>query len=189
VGQIIEYTLVSADGVFSGDRFLDLMTYRDDAYLRDRLGVLSSSEAMLYGRTVYDSFAERWTGRDHPWATRLTSIPKYVFSSTIEEACWGPTTIIRGDPVSEARRLKEQTAGDLLIFGHTRLAETLMRAGLVDTVDMSIHPVFFGCGGLLMREGLGGRARAGLHESILKDRQTELSGVQASIAIGASHNA
>jgi dihydrofolate reductase len=155
VGQIIEYTLVSADGVYSGDRFLDLMTYRDDAYLRDGLGVLSSSEAMLYGRTVFDSFAERWPGRDHPWAARLTNIPKYVFSSTIEEACWGPTTIIRGDPVSEVRRLKEQTSGDLLIFGHTRLAEALMRAGLVDTLDMSIHPVFFGGGGLLMREGLG----------------------------------
>jgi hypothetical protein len=106
VGQIIEYTLVSADGVFSGDRFMDLLTYRDDAYLRDGLGVLSSSEAMLYGRTVYDSFAQRWPDRDHPWAAPLTNIPKYVFSSAIEEASWGPTTIIRGDPVSEARRLR-----------------------------------------------------------------------------------
>jgi dihydrofolate reductase len=92
---------------------VDLLAYRDDAYLRDGLGVLSSSEAMLYGRTVYDSFAERWPARDHPWAARLTNIPKYVFSSTMEEASWGPTTIIRGDLVSEARRLKEKTSGDL----------------------------------------------------------------------------
>lgn len=154
MGQVIEYTLVSADGAFSGDRFGELMTFRDDAYLRDGLGLLAASHAMLYGRRVYESFAQRWPGRDHPWAERLNNIPKYVFSSTIEEAPWGPATIVRTDPVAEVRRLKEETAGDLLIFGHTKLAESLMRAGLIDILDLSVHPVFFGGGGLLMREGL-----------------------------------
>ena len=154
MGRIIEYTLVSADGVFSSDRFQDFLTFRDEAYLRDGLGVLSASRAMLYGRNVYESFSQRWPGRDHPWAERLNTIPKYVFSNTIEGANWGETTIVRGDPVAEAKRIKGEISGDLLIFGHTQCAESLMRAGLVDILDLSIHPIFLGGGGLLMREGL-----------------------------------
>ena len=42
-----------------------------------------------------------------------------------------------GDVVTESRRLRDNTDGDLVIFGHTQLAETLTRAGLVDLLDIS----------------------------------------------------
>ena len=61
-----------------------------------------------------------------------------MFSNTLTEAGWGDTTIVKGEVAEEARRLKEATVGDLLIFGHTQLAETLMRAGLVDLLDISV---------------------------------------------------
>lgn len=61
---------------------------------------------------------------------------------------------MKGDVAGEARRLEEAAAGDLLIFGHTQLAETLMRTGLVDLLDISIHPMFLGSGGMLLRDGL-----------------------------------
>ncbi len=155
MGRIIEYTLVSADGVFSNPKLVgNLAAYRDDAYYRDGLGTLSSSAAMLYGRKTYEIFSKTWPGRDHPWAERLNQIKKYVFSTSLSDGSWGDTTIVRGDVVNEARRLKDNSDGDLLIFGHTQLAETLMRAGLVDLLDVSIHPVFLGNGGLLVRDGL-----------------------------------
>jgi dihydrofolate reductase len=53
-----------------------------------------------------------------------------------------------GDPYDETG------SGDLLIWGHTRLAETLLRHGLVDLIDLSIHPMVVGHGGLLFRDGL-----------------------------------
>ena len=56
--------------------------------------------------------------------------------------------------VAEAARLKDTTSGDLLIWGHTRLAEALMRHGLVDLIDLSVHPLLTGHGGLFFREGL-----------------------------------
>ncbi len=155
MGRIIEYTLVSADGVFSHPQLVgNLASYREDAYYRDGLGVLRSTVAMLYGRKTYEAFSKTWPGRDHPWAKDLNEIKKYVFSNTLRRGDWGDTTILGGDVVAKARRLKEDTAGDLLIFGHTQLAEALMRAGLVDLLDLSIHPVFLGQGGLLVRDGL-----------------------------------
>jgi hypothetical protein len=39
--------------------------------------------------------------------------------------------------VAEVRRLKQQSEGHLLIYGHGLLAETLMKPGLVDVLDLS----------------------------------------------------
>jgi dihydrofolate reductase len=155
MGKIIEYTLVSVDGVYTDPAGLGFMRFRDDAYLRDGLGVLSASEAMIMGRGFYEASAKMWQSRpDHPWAHRLNTMAKYVFSSTLKTAEWDNSTVVGGDVVAGAARLKDTTSGDLLIFGHTRLAEALMRHGLVDLIDLSIHPLLTGHGGLFFREGL-----------------------------------
>jgi dihydrofolate reductase len=151
--KIIEYTLVSVDGVFSDPQQLGFMNDRDDAYLRDGLGQLLACDAMLMGRTTYEAFAKAWPGRDHPWAARLNSIRKYVFSATLERADWENSTIVRGDVVAEAAKLKQQDGGDLLIYGHGRLAETLLAGRLTDVLDLSVHPLLAGSGALLFRDG------------------------------------
>jgi dihydrofolate reductase len=123
--------------------------------MRDGLGVLCACEAMIMGRNFYQESAKTWQSRpDHPWAHRLNTMAKYVFSSTLKTTEWDNSTIISGDVVAEAATLKDRTSGDLLIWGHTRLAETLMRHGLVDLIDLSIHPMLAGHGGQLLREGL-----------------------------------
>jgi dihydrofolate reductase len=155
MGKIIEYALVSVDGAHNDPAGLGFMRFRDDAYMRDGLGVLCACEAMIMGRNFYQESAKMWQSRpDHPWAHRLNTMAKYVFSSTLKTTEWGNSTIISGDVVAEAATLKDRTSGDLLIWGHTRLAETLMRHGLVDLIDLSIHPMLAGHGGLLLREGL-----------------------------------
>jgi len=155
MGKIIEYTLVSVDGAHSDPAGLGFMRFRDDAYLRDGLGVLSACEAMIMGRGFYEASAKMWQSRpDHPWAHRLNTVAKFVFSSTLTTTEWDNSTIISGDVAAGAARLKDTTSGDLLIWGQTRLAETLMRHGLVDLIDLSIHPMLVGHGGLLFRDGL-----------------------------------
>ncbi len=48
MSRIIVYTLVSAHEVFSNPQLVgNLATWRDDAYYRDGLGVLSATEGML----------------------------------------------------------------------------------------------------------------------------------------------
>jgi len=162
--RIIEYTLVSADGGMDVGRAAppgspalpNFLSFRDDAYMRDGLGVLLSCGGMLMGRSVYESSAKLWPNRgdDHPWATRLNTMSKYVFSSKLERADWNNTTIVRGDVVAEVQKLKDQAGGDLVIWGHTRLAETLLRSQLIDQLDLSIHPVLVGSGKRLFRDGL-----------------------------------
>jgi dihydrofolate reductase len=151
--RVIEYTLVSIDGVFTETQALGFMDYRDDAYIRDGLGQLMACDAMLMGRTTYESFATIWPGRNHPWAGRLNAIKKYVFSSTLERAEWNNSTILSGDVAAEVTKLKEQNGGDLLVYGHGLLAQTLFKQRLLDVLDLSIHPVFAGSGKSIFHDG------------------------------------
>jgi dihydrofolate reductase len=151
--KIIEYTLISVDGVFAGTDISQFFAYRDEAYLRDGLGLLLSCEAMLMGRNTYESSAKVWPGRTHPWAERINTIPKYVFSSTLEKAEWGNSAILRGDVVTEVSRLKQQEGGNLLVFGHGLLSETLLKHHLLDVLDLSIHPLLLGQGRPFFRQG------------------------------------
>ena len=152
--KVIEYTLVSADGAFDDPGGLGFMQYQDDAYMRDGLGLLTACDAMLFGRSTYQTFAKLYQGgRAHPWAGRLHAIPKYVFSSTLGSADWDNSTLVRGDAVAEVTRLKQQDGGDLLIFGHGRLGETLLRAQLTDVIDLSVYPVLAGGGQQFFRDG------------------------------------
>jgi len=166
--NIIEYTLVSIDGVFEDPHILGFMAYRDEAYLRDGLGLLLECDAMLMGRNTYESFAKIWPGRTHPWADRINAIPKYVFSSKLEKATWNNSIIVRGDVVAEVTKLKQQKGRDLLIFGHGLLGETLLKHHLLDVLDLSIHPLVVGRGKQFFREGENATLRLVATKSFVK---------------------
>jgi len=153
--KIIEYCLVSADGIVLDDPF-PFGDHLDDTYLRDRLGLFSACDAMLCGRTTYERFANRWspgTTETRPYAARLNAIRKYVFSSKLETAEWNNSTILRGDVAAEVTKLKQQDGGDLLILGHGLLGETLLKQRLLDVLDVAIYPVVVGHGRPFLREG------------------------------------
>ena len=59
--KLIEYTLVSIDGVFEGKYTSVFFDYRDDAYMRDGLGQLLACDGMLMGRNT-----KALAGKDPP---------------------------------------------------------------------------------------------------------------------------
>jgi dihydrofolate reductase len=152
--RLIEYTLISADGVFENPQGMGFMSLRDDAYLRDGLGLLLACDAMLMGRHMYETSASIWPSRTDPWAKRLNEMKKYVFSNTLSDAAWSNSQIVSGDAASAVAELKRTDGADLLIWGHTMLTETLWRHDLVDVLDPSVHPVIAGHGKLFFRDGL-----------------------------------
>jgi dihydrofolate reductase len=151
-----EYALLSVDGVVNDPFLLVSGGYRDDAYMRDGLGLLPECGGMLMGRKFFESSAPLWSScPDHPWAERLNEMPKYVFTSTLSDApAWSNSELVKGDIALQAARLKDQTPRDLIIWGHTQLADPLMRAQLIDVLDLSVHPLLIGSGSVLLREGL-----------------------------------
>ncbi|MEO7729774.1 MAG: dihydrofolate reductase family protein, partial [Kofleriaceae bacterium] len=143
--KIIEYCLVSADGIVLDDPF-PFADYLDEAYLRDRLNLFEACDASLWGRTTYERFAERWGERSapHPYIARLGAMKKYVFSSKLATATWNSSIIVRGDVAAAVTELKQQDGGDLLVLGHGIFGETLLRNRLLDALVLAVHPVLVG---------------------------------------------
>ena len=150
--KIIESTLVSADGVV-GDPPLWAMEFRDAEVTGEALERLADTDAMLMGRGTYELFSATWPSQAGDFADRMNSIRKYVFSSTLASTDWNNSTVVRGDAVAEVTRLKQQKGQDLALYGHGRLAQTLLEHGLVDELRLSIHPVMVGGGQVLFRDG------------------------------------
>jgi dihydrofolate reductase len=110
------------------------------------------AEAFLLGRRTDEWLAARWLSRSGEWADRLNSLPKYVVSSTLEEAKWTNSTVLKGDVVKEVSKLKHELDGDIVVAGSIRLAHTLIEHDLVDELRLMIFPVVLGAGERLFDE-------------------------------------
>ena len=110
------------------------------------------AEALLLGRRSDEWFAARWASRDGEWADRLNSLPKYVVSSTLDQAKWANSTVLKGDVVTEVSKLRQELDGDIVVYGSTRLVHTLMEHDLVDELRLTVYPVVLGSGERLFGE-------------------------------------
>jgi dihydrofolate reductase len=150
--KIIESSFVSLDGVV-GDPRTWAMEYFDAAAQQGALEQLLASDGMLMGRRTYEYFVDVMPNQEGAYADRMNEMPKYVFSSTLEQPRWQNTTVIRGEVVREVTQLKQQDGRDLVIYGHGQLGHTLLEHGLLDEVHLGVHPVRVGRGQLFFREG------------------------------------
>ncbi len=105
-----------------------------------------SIQALLLGRKTEEWFGSRWTERTDPWAKALNALPKYVISATLDEPRWTNTTILRGDAVKEAAKLKQDSDGTIVVYASYQLGRRLLAAGLVDEVRLYLFPVVLGEG-------------------------------------------
>jgi dihydrofolate reductase len=151
MGHLSVSALVTVDGVTSDPpKWID--GHVDDDFSRDALERIQPAGALLMGRVTYEFFSQMWPNMTGPYPDKINSMKKVVFSSTLRSAEWKNSTIVRGDVVAEVRKLKEQVAGDLAIYGYGKLSQTLMKHGLIDELHLSIFPVMAGEGSMLFSE-------------------------------------
>ena len=104
------------------------------------------AEALLLGRKSDEWFATRWQSHDGEWAERLNSMPKFVVSTSLEEAVWSNSAVIKGDAPSEISTLKQRIDGEILVYASYQLIQTLLKHDLVDELRLVIFPVVLGSG-------------------------------------------
>ncbi|MGF6847037.1 dihydrofolate reductase [Chitinophaga sp. W3I9] len=164
--KIIVITFMSMDGVMqapgapeedrsNGFRWGGWMTpYSDDFTNGIMNALMSQSFDLLLGRRTYEIFAAYWPFiQDHSIADKFNSIHKYAASGKPMDLSWENSTLITGDVVEGLRQLKQQDGPDLLVHGSSKLVQTLLANGLVDTLTIWTLPLTIGEGKRLFREG------------------------------------
>jgi dihydrofolate reductase len=119
---------------------------------------MAAMDALLLGRVTYQIFAAYWPyarEAEGPMAAKLNSVPKYVWSTTLDRVEWNNSTLVKGDLTEEVNKLKRQPgSGGLVVLGSGKLVRTLMQHDLVDEYNLWIYPVILGSGKRLFAEGV-----------------------------------
>jgi dihydrofolate reductase len=105
-----------------------------------------------WGGLTYEGFAAAWPSREGEFADKFNSMPKYVVSSTLEEAEWNNTKVLKGDVANEVSKLRQGADGDVVVHGSAQLVQTLVEHDLVDELRLMVFPVLLGTGKRLFGE-------------------------------------
>jgi dihydrofolate reductase len=116
-----------------------------DRWVRDEL---NRPQLVVMGRVTYETMAEISAAATDEISTRMTDLPKAVFSNTLREPlAWRNTRLIGGDLAEGMRALKHQSADPLRSIGSLTLARSLLELGLVDRLRVTIFPLLLGDSG------------------------------------------
>lgn len=155
MGRLVISEFISLDGVIDTPSWT--APYWNDDIAAFKGEEMGAARALLQGRVTYDGMAAAWPGRgdEDPGAAIMNSIPKYVVSTTLREATWNNSTIIRENVAQEVQALKDRTDGDLLVYGSSQLFRFLSAHGLVDALNLLVYPVVLGEGQRLFAQDGG----------------------------------
>jgi dihydrofolate reductase len=152
--KVVLYTLLSIDGVAEDpDRwFFDV----DDGLLANLAEVIGRQDAVLLGRRMYDEWARFWPGSDmEPFAAFINGTAKHVFTSAEPPPSpWAGSTFVAGPAAEYVAALKRRPGRDIGIHGSISLAQSLLRAELVDELRLVIAPTVAGGGRRLFEDGV-----------------------------------
>ena len=121
-------------------------------YFDDEMGAavgagFANTDAMLMGRVLYDEWAAYWPEHaDEPFGDVMNSMKKYVVSSSLKTADWQNTEVINGDVAARLTEIKAQDGGDIAMSGSPTTVRWLLREGLLDELNLLVHPIAVGEG-------------------------------------------
>jgi dihydrofolate reductase len=153
MGRIISNFFISLDGVVeSPDQWH--FEYFDDE-MGDVVGQgFATTKAMLMGRKLYDEWSAYWPEhREDDFGPIINGMPKYVVSSSLDEATWENSILVPGDEAAERlRAAKDETDGDITMSGSATTVRWLLKEGLLDELRLLVHPVAVGHGQRLFED-------------------------------------
>ncbi|HZW03731.1 MAG TPA: dihydrofolate reductase family protein [Anaerolineaceae bacterium] len=145
---------MTLDGVFDADT---METWWQNTNTPERMTYITEQYAQgdiyLLGRTTYEMLWPGWSTQTTGPGEPLNRMHKYVVSTTLSEAPWKESTIIRENVVEEIARLKQQPGKDIIIDGSATLVQSLQGTGLIDEYRFLVEPFIMGSGRRFFVEG------------------------------------
>ena len=154
--KLFAFNLISLDGFFEGPN-QDINWHNvDEEFNEFAIEQTSAVGALLFGRVTYQLMESYWPTadalkNDPVIAGIMNSLPKIVFSKTLDKAEWNNTRLIKDNIAEEILNLKKQPGKDIAVFGSADLLSTLMQMDLVDEHRVMVNPVLLGKGNPLFK--------------------------------------
>jgi dihydrofolate reductase len=139
--------LARPDGTL--DWFLDPPSHepRQDARRQHAtVEFLAQLYLIVLGRGAAEEMARAWPGSDSPIGRLMNTLPKVVFSRTLQNVSWSNTRVSDRPVEEELPTLKAQGDRDMVCFGGARFAHALAARELIDEYRLTVHPVALGAG-------------------------------------------
>jgi dihydrofolate reductase len=144
MGTIQANFFISLDGVVEAPETWH-MSYFDDE-MGEIVGAgLEVNTGFLMGRRLYDESSAYWPNETGELADIFNTIPKYVISSSLRDPAWNNTTVVAGD-VESVRAVKDGVDGTIFMSGSATTVRWLLENGLLDELQLLLHPVVVGKG-------------------------------------------
>lgn len=152
MSRVVVFNSVTLDGYFvdlNGDMS---WAHKNDpewnAFVADNA---SGDCVLVFGRITYELMASWWPTppalQSMPEvAERMNSLPKVVFSRTLNQAAWNNTKLVKNDLAAAIRKMKQQPGDDLVIMGSGSIVAQLAQEGLIDEYQIALHPIVLGKG-------------------------------------------
>ncbi len=121
--------------------------------------LLNSADTILYGHKTY-VLMQYWqevlqnpggNKAEDDFAQAINRISKIVFSHTLKEAGWDTARMAQRSLEEEVAALKQNAEGDILV-GSASLIIQLLNLGMVDELQLCLHPVISGEGESLFKD-------------------------------------
>ncbi len=150
--KLVSYNMVSLDAYFTDANGDMSWAHKKDpewqAFVSENA---SGGGQLLFGRVTYDLMASFWptafAAQSNPIVVeRMNSLPKIVFSRTLDKASWNNTTLLKGDLTTEVRKLKREPGPNMTIMGSGSIVAQLADAGLIDEYQIVVSPLVLGNG-------------------------------------------
>jgi dihydrofolate reductase len=156
MGRIVATEFISLDGVIEDPGGAEDFEHGGWTFEIDRgeegdkfkLAELEEAEAQLLGRVTYEGFAAAWPTMEDEvgFADKMNSMPKYVYSTTLQSADWQNSTILSSDFADSIAAAKDEVDGVILVAGSAQLVRGLIAADLLDELRLMVFPVLLGGG-------------------------------------------
>jgi len=155
MGNIVLFMHASLDGFAAGVNGEMNWIHVDQEifdFVEERI---AKTNTALYGRVTFEMMESYWpTAGDEPGASKhdkvhaawYKSAHKIVLSNTLDQETLTNTTVIGKDYAAGVRKLKKDTAGEILLFGSPTTAHSLLAENLIDECWLFVNPVLLGDG-------------------------------------------